>query len=53
MRRGIHADEEEKLPGDIFRGDFCTFFGSYNMNDLSQREKLDESKLNDVVLPKN
>lgn len=44
--------EEEKVPGDIFKGDFITYFGAYNISDLQKGQNIDESKLNDVILPK-
>ena len=28
-------NEEEKVPGDFIKGDFWTYFGSYNLNDVS------------------
>lgn len=46
-------DEEEKVPGDLVKGDFCTYFGSYNANEHRDRESIEEGKLNDVILPKN
>lgn len=46
-------NEEEKINGDLLKGDFCTYFGSYNANeDLQNEETLEPSKLNDVILPK-
>ena len=46
------SKEEEKVPGDIFKGDFCTYFGSYSINDLQKGVAIEQGKLNDVILPK-
>jgi len=34
-RMALANNEEEKVPGDLIKVDFWTYFGSYNLNDVS------------------
>ena len=48
-------DEEEKIQGDFLSnsGDFTTYFGSYDVNELMKNDVVETGKLNDYILPKS